>query len=256
MKRILMAHQVAGFPSDEIALRISDALVEGGAQILEIQLPFSDPSADGPAIQTACSRVLERGYTVEEGFDFISAIHKKHPQITIFLMTYASLAYARGIENFVEDGKKAGVKGFIIPDLPFDCDEGLALACKKAGLYQIPVVAPSMSSERLETIQRGGYEYLYCALRAGITGSKTSITEDSINFLKQAGKGNSKLLGGFGIVNGEQAAAVSPYVYAIVAGSVFVNLIRNTVEKKEVTVENFSEMYKQLSAKAAELSGL
>lgn len=254
MKRILMAHQVAGFPSDKVALRISDALVEGGAQILEIQLPFSDPSADGPAIQTASSRVLERGYTVQEGFDFISAIHQKHPQITIFLMTYGSLAYARGIQNFVEDGKKAGVRGFIIPDLPFDCDEGLDFECKKAGLYQIPVVAPSMSPERLASIRTGGYEYLYCALRAGITGSKTSITEDSINFLKEVGKGNSKLLGGFGIVNGEQAEKVSPYVYAIVAGSVFVNIITETVDKNEVTGEPFVEMYKKISAKAAELS--
>ncbi len=255
MKRVLMAHQVAGFPSPDSALAISDALVEGGAQILEIQLPFSDPSADGPAIQTACSSVLENNYTVKQGFDFISAIHKKHSEVTLFLMTYASLAYARGIEQFVVDAKNAGVNGLIIPDLPFDSDEGLGFACRKAGIAQIPVAAPSMTETRLERISACGFEYTYCALRAGITGSKTVIEKETIEFLKRAGKGGSKLLGGFGVVTGEQAEALSPYVYAVVAGSVFVNTIIETVGKKGENKDKTAELYKKLSGKAKELSG-
>jgi len=256
MKRVLMAHQVAGFPTADTALSISDALVEGGAQILEIQLPFSDPSADGPAIQTACSSVLENGYTVKEGFEFITSIHKKHPSIQIFLMTYASLAYARGIEQFVQDSKAAGVSGLIIPDLPFDSDEGLGLACRKAGIAQIPVAAPSMADIRLERISACGYEYMYCALRAGITGSKTTIDDETVKFLQKAGKGGSKILGGFGVSTGEQAEVLSSHVYAVVAGSVFVNLIIDTIGKKGEKEEKKAELYKKLSAKAKELSSL
>lgn len=254
MKRVLMAHQVAGFPTTDIALGISDALVSGGADILEIQLPFSDPSADGPAIQTACSSVLENGYTVQQGFEFISVIHKKHPQVKIFLMTYASLAYARGIEQFVQDAKAAGVSGLIVPDLPFDSDEGLGLACKRALIAQIPVVAPSMTDTRLERINACGYEYVYCALRAGITGTKTTIDDSMLSFVQKAGKGGAKVLGGFGIMNGVQAEALSPYVYAIVAGSVFVNLVIDTVGKKGEQGQKKAELYTKLSDKARELS--
>ncbi|MFA6857953.1 MAG: tryptophan synthase subunit alpha, partial [Treponema sp.] len=139
MSRILMAHQVAGYPDDETALAVGNALIKGGAKIIEIQLAFSDPSADGVAIQTACSEVLGRGYTVRNGFAYIRRLHKIHPEVQLFLMTYASLAYRPGIENFVRTARDAGITGFIIPDLPFDCDEGLGEACRKYNLYQIPV---------------------------------------------------------------------------------------------------------------------
>lgn len=255
MKRMLMAHQVAGFPNTEIALKVSDSLIEGGASVLEIQLPFSDPSADGPAIQTACSTVLENGFTVKQGFDFIARVHKKHPSVLIFLMTYASLAIARGIEKFVLEAKEAGVTGFIIPDLPFDNDEGLGVTCRKHGVYQIPVTAPSMTDQRLERVSACDYEYMYCALRAGITGSQTIIDESTIEFLKKAGKGGSKLLGGFGIVSKTQAQALSPYVTAVVAGSVFVNLIIAIAGKKGENNKDVNLLCQKIKEKAQELVG-
>src|SRR5574344_3057497 len=91
MNALLMAHQVAGYPDDDTAFAAGEALIKGGAQIIEIQLAFSDPSADGVAIQTACSSVLRRGYTVKDGFAYIKRLHTKYPEVRIFLMTYASL---------------------------------------------------------------------------------------------------------------------------------------------------------------------
>jgi tryptophan synthase alpha chain len=253
MSIVLMAHQVAGYPDDDTAFAAGEALIKGGAKIIEIQLAFSDPSADGIAIQTACSTVLRRGYTVKDGFAYIKRLHDKHPDVQLFLMTYASLAYHPGIENFVKTAHAAGVSGFIIPDLPFDCDEGLGMACKKYGCCHIPVAAPSMTKERLHKMATAGYEYIYTVLRAGITGGKTTITDDMFAFLKAAGESGAKLLGGFGISSGEQAKLLAPHVYAVVAGSVFVNLI--TSNYNAGAVESSRKMIaEKLEEKARELS--
>ena len=97
----LMSHLVAGYPTDEIAFTAARALVAGGADILEIQLPFSDPSADRPAIQGACTKVLQRGYRTADGLAFIEKLHKEFPQVKIYLMSYGSLVYTPGVETFV-----------------------------------------------------------------------------------------------------------------------------------------------------------
>ena len=220
----LMAHMVAGYPSRDEAFSVAQALVEGGAAYLEIQLPFSDPSADGKAIQTACARVLGDGFTITEGIAQIRAIAQSYPHIPVFVMTYANLAYKRGIDGFVEEMANSGVYGLIIPDLPFDCDEGLDHSCRLHGLCSVPVAAPSMSNMRKKQLRDLNRPYVYAALRSGITGSRTEIDEHTISFLSEIA-GSSKVLGGFGIRTGDQAAQLSPYVHAVVAGSVFVELI-------------------------------
>ena len=221
----LMSHLVAGYPTDQLALTAARSLIKGGADILEIQLPFSDPSADGPAIQEACTKVLERGYRTAEGLKFIETLHKEFPDVPIYLMSYGSLIYTPGIRNFCKKASEAGVKGMIIPDLPFDFDEGLTAACKEFGMENIPVAAPTMSKERLEKLANAGFKYIYAALRAGITGTNTTIDQSTLNFISNVSKGGSKVYGGFGISNGEQSEALASSVEAVVAGSVFVRLI-------------------------------
>ena len=220
-----MSHLVAGYPTDQLALTAARSLIKGGADILEIQLPFSDPSADGPAIQEACTKVLERGYRTAEGLKFIETLHKEFPDVPIYLMSYGSLIYTPGIKNFCKKASEAGVKGMIIPDLPFDFDEGLTAACKEFGMENIPVAAPTMSKERLEKLANAGFKYIYAALRAGITGTNTTIDQSTLNFISNVSKGGSKVYGGFGISNGEQSEALASSVEAVVAGSVFVRLI-------------------------------
>ena len=165
----LMSHLVAGYPTDELAFAAASAMVKGGADILEIQLAFSDPSADGAAIQKASTEVLSRNYRVRDGIAFIAKLHEAFPHTTIYLMSYGSLVYTPGVENFCKAAIEAGVRGMIIPDLPFDCDEGLTLACKKYGMENIPVASPSMSAERLSKMAHAGFEHIYASLRVGIT---------------------------------------------------------------------------------------
>lgn len=244
----LMSHLVAGYPTDELALTAARALVDGGADILEIQLPFSDPSADGPAIQGACTKVLERKYRTADGLAFIARLHKEFPDVKIYLMSYGSLIYTPGIENFCKKAAECGVKGMIIPDLPFDFDEGLTAACKANGMENIPVAAPSMSPERLEKMAKAGFPYIYAALRTGITGTETSVDDATLAFIKKVSAGGSRVYGGFGISSGEQSALLGDKVEAVVAGSVFVRLITEYQKDAEA-------LYKAVRAKAAEICG-
>ena len=243
----LMSHLVAGYPTDELAFTAARALVDGGADILEIQLPFSDPSADGPAIQGACTKVLERHYKTADGLAFIAKLHKEFPTIPIYLMSYGSLIYTPGVEAFCKKAADCGVKGMIIPDLPFDFDEGLTAACKANGMVNIPVAAPSMSSERLEKMANAGFPYIYAALRTGITGTETSVDEATLAFIKKVGSGGSKVYGGFGISNGNQSGLLGDKVEAVIAGSVFVRLITEHQNDADA-------LYKAVRTKAAEIS--
>lgn len=247
MKIKLMSHLVAGYPTDELALTAARALVSGGADILEIQLPFSDPSADGPAIQGACTEVLSRGYRTADGLKFIETLHKEFPEVKIYLMSYGSLVYTPGVKNFCKKASEAGVKGMIIPDLPFDFDEGLTEACKENGMINIPVAAPSMSPERLEKLSKAGFPYIYAALRTGITGTDTKIDEATLNFLNKVSEGGSKVYGGFGISNGIQSQALADSVEAVVAGSVFVRLITENKDDKEKLFEAVKNKAKEIT---------
>ncbi len=243
----LMAHLVAGFPTEEIAFSAAKALIEGGADILEIQLPFSDPSADGPAIQGACTEVLNRKYKTADGLSFIKKIHEEFPEVPLYLMSYASLVYTPGIENFCKEAAECGVSGMIIPDLPFDFDEGLTQACRKNGMENIPVAAPSMSDERLAKLSTAGFKYIYAALRAGITGTNTTIDSKTIDFLNKVKSGGSKVYGGFGISNGEQSAILSKVVEAVVAGSVFVRIINDNKDDVEALKQKVTAKAKEIS---------
>ncbi|MDE5898897.1 MAG: tryptophan synthase subunit alpha [Treponemataceae bacterium] len=254
-KRILMAHQVAGYPDDGTCLAAGEALIAGGADILEVQLAFSDPSADGAAIQTACSAVLAAGYTVRRGMDYVREIRRRHPETPVYIMTYASLAYRPGIGSFVQMAADAGAAGLIIPDLPFDHDEGLGAACRERGIRHVPVAAPSMTAGRLEAMAHGGYECIYTALRAGITGSKTVITPEMLGFIGKASSGGAKIFGGFGITDARQAEQLAPHVHAVVAGSVFVNLITKNYDARNAGA-SCEKIAAALRAKAAELAGL
>lgn len=246
----VMAHLVAGYPTTDIARSAARGLAEGGVSYFEIQFPFSDPSADGKAIQTACAEVLSRGYTLDEGFAFVDELRRTYPAISVFIMTYANLAYRNGIDPFVSRAASAGASGLIVPDLPFDADEGLDAACAKHGMVSVPVAAPSMDGNRIRKLRALGRPYVYAALRAGITGSLTAIDESTVSFLESVTAFGTKGLGGFGIRSGEQASVLSSHVHAVVAGSVFVDLIRENSPSGGEAVRG------AIAGKARELSGI
>ncbi len=221
---VIMAHLVAGYPDEAGAFAAAKGLASGGAAYLEIQFPFSDPSADGPVIQTACVASLAGGFRLKEGFAFVSRVVAEL-KLPVFIMSYASLVYAMGVGRFCDQARAAGALGLIIPDLCADEDEDLYRLGAQRGLAVVPVVAPGMSEERMARVLSLKTEYVYAALRAGITGKKTDIGADNLAFLEMAKSGGAKLLAGFGIRNREQILALADHVHAAIVGSAFTEAV-------------------------------
>ncbi len=232
-KFTLMAHLVAGYPDLDASRAAARGLVEGGASYLEVQIPFSDPNADGPSIMNACSTALSNGFTVANAFDLITSLRLDYPSIPIFVMAYASLVATPGPAAFTQTCSGIGVSGLIVPDLPFDADEGLSEACAEHQLACVPVAAPSMNAARLDKMIALERPYIYSALRVGITGAATKFDEPSRLFLEKVASRGTKILGGFGIRSGIQVSAVAPYVHAVVAGSVFIDAIAEVIKAQQ-----------------------
>ncbi|MFP4363234.1 MAG: tryptophan synthase subunit alpha [Spirochaetia bacterium] len=228
MKNSLMAHVVAFYPDYQRSLQAALALAEAGADFLEVQFPFSDPSADGPAIQNACTKALEAGFTVQKGFDFVRDLSAE-VSIPVFIMSYANIVFAPGVERFVEQAKQSGAQGLIIPDLPPGDDEGLYAACSEYGLSCIPVIVPYISEARINEVLAFKPEYIYLALRKGITGEHTVIGPQQEKRIQDL-QSRAKVMAGFGIRSGEQAAYLSKLGAVSIAGTVFVNSITQTMD--------------------------
>ena len=244
MPHRIMAHMVAFFPDREGSLETARALVDGGASCLEVQFPFSDPTADGPAIQEACRTALASGFKSRSGFSLVGEI-RRMTAVPVFVMGYANTVFFHGVGRFVGALKESGADGIIVPDLPPDYDEGLFDAGSEAGIEVVPVIAPAIGEERLEMILSGVSKYLYAALRRGITGAYTEIGDGNIAFLQRAGRTGKLLLGGFGISERRQVEALAPHVHAAVVGSAF---IRAVLERGR------SSVYEAVAAKMRSLA--
>ena len=220
----LMAHMIAGYPDLETSLETARGLVAGGASILEIQFPFSDPSADGPAIQAACTEALAAGFKVDDGWKLVETVRQEFPAIPVFVMSYASIVVTKGVEAFVVRAQAAGVAGLIIPDLAPGTDEGLFAIGKKLGVAVVPVIVPSVPRERLDAILALQPEWVYTAIRAGITGTHTTLTPALMGFLTTL-NARTKVMAGFGIDSAQQVQDLAPSVHSIVVGSALVRVV-------------------------------
>ena len=223
---VMMAHMIASYPDEDSSREIARALIDGGARYIEVQFPFSDPSADGPVIQKACQQALSGGFTLEKGFSLVREIAGMS-DIPVYIMSYGNLVFTGGVENFTARARDAGAAGLIIPDLTPGYDEGLYQASRSAGLRCVPVLAPSVSDERLERIDREEPEYVYAALRSGVTGSRTDIGEAE-SFLSRLDRFNWKVLAGFGIQSREQVEQLMNRVHSVIVGSYLIRTIQST----------------------------
>lgn len=247
MSRTIMAHMIPYYPTYDASVQVARALVDGGAAYLEVQFPYSDPTADGPAIQAACAGALDQGFRIAQGWEFVRSISDaKRGPVPVFLMSYAGLVYAYGIDRFVDDAVAAGVSGLIVPDLPVDSDEGLFAAGRRAGLSVVPVISMGAEEERMQLVEQVGAEYIYASLRRGITGSHTEIGTENSAFVQRLSDSGARVLAGFGIATAEQVSAVLEHAHAAVVGSAFVRAIANAP----------NDPYPAVHALATELSGM
>ena len=243
----LMVHMVAGYPDMEASLEVARALARGGADYIEVQFPFSDPSADGPVIERASQTALDRGFKVDDGFKLMERLAAEL-DIPLFIMTYGSLVYARGAAEFSRRATAAGVDGLIIPDLPPDYAEGLFSEGRAAGLAVVPVIAPEISDHRLEIIGDLKPEYIYTALRLGITGSVTTLDDKTIRYLDKVKRLGAKIVAGFGVRSREQMLALAGHADAAAVGSFF-------LEKLNAAMADGRDVSQVLTDAARELRG-
>ena len=224
----IVTHFIAGFPSFDTSLAAARGLIDGGAFALEMQIPFSDPNADGPVIEGACRDALAAGFRTGDAFRLLEAI-RSESDIPVFVMSYASLVITPGVDNFIRRSKEAGAAGLIIPDLTPGADEGLYRKAAEANCPAVPVIVPWISGQRLREILAEPIEWVYVALRSGITGDYTEIGEEQAAFLTRIREhqiGNApKVMAGFGIQRPEQVNAVMEMADAAIVGSALVKTI-------------------------------
>lgn len=204
-----------------------DALVEGGADVIELGMPFTDPMADGPAIQEANLRSLAKGTRTADIFRMAAEFRQRHPQVPLVLMGYANPMTIRGPEWFAAECAKAGVDGVICVDIPPEEDAALGPALRAAGVSLIRLATPTTDAARLPAVLEGSSGFLYYVSVAGITGMQQAAQasiEDAVAKLKTAT--DIPVAVGFGVRTPEQASQIAKVADGVVVGSALVDLVK------------------------------
>lgn len=212
-----------GDPSLEITEQLVYELEKAGADLIELGIPFSDPTAEGPVIQAANVRALLGGTTTDKIFDMVRRIRER-TQIPMVFMTYANVVYSYGTERFVNTAAEIGMDGLILPDVPFEEKQEFDTVCREHGLDLISLIAPT-SHERIESIAKEASGFVYCVSSLGVTGMRSSITTDigaMVKLVKQAK--DIPCAVGFGISTPEQAAKMAALSDGAIVGSAIVKL--------------------------------
>lgn len=201
-------------------------LVEGGADLIELGIPYSDPLADGPVIQQAAQKALDQGMNLDSVFRMAKAFTAEH-HTPLVLFTYFNPVLRRGISRFCEEAAQAGVKGLIVPDLPLEEAGDVQAACREHGLAWVPLVAPTSSKERRQRIAQAADSWIYLVATTGVTGARAQLAADLATSIQELKAVTDKPIAvGFGISTPEQAAEVIRLgADAVVVGSALVRLI-------------------------------
>ncbi len=224
----------AGDPDTETSLAIMEALPKTGADIIELGMPFSDPMADGPAIQTSSLRALKTGMTLHGTLALVQRFRVHDKATPVVLMGYYNPIHAYGAERFAMDAAQAGVDGLIVVDLPPEEDTVLRTPAKKSGIDIVRLAAPTTDDTRLKTVLDGASGYLYYVSIAGVTGTKSFSSNDVKNAVARLKSATQLPIAvGFGIKTPEQAADIARIADAAVIGSAIVARVADAQAAKK-----------------------
>ena len=246
-EKALISYIMLGFPNEKATMSTVRGLVKGGVDIIELGFPFSDPLADGPVIQNASTVSLEKGTNVSKFFNIVKKI-RKETEIPLVLMTYTNILHRMGYEKFIRNAKKAGVDGFILPDMSIGESEDYLEAAKN-NADTIFLISPNTKKTRIEKIAKASTGFLYLVAVFGTTGVKTGIknyTLKAIKNVKKQTKGKIPIGIGFGVSTPED---VKKYIKAgadaVIVGSAYLKLIEKTKQEKlESTIALFTKKLK------------
>jgi tryptophan synthase alpha chain len=215
------AFLMLGDPDLDISAKLLDAAVAGGADMIEVGIPFSDPVADGPIIQAAAQRALSAGVKVGDCFDLIAAFRERHPDVPVGILTYANIVVARS--GFIRDAAVAGADSLLVADVPALEAEPFVLEMEQAGIEPVLIAAPNTPQTTLERIAKLSKAYTYCVTRAGITGTHAGGRFDSRLVERLCDLDAPPQVFGFGISRPEHVrAALSAGAKGIICGSAIV----------------------------------
>lgn len=252
-KKQLIPYLTAGVPSLNDTEELVEVLVSEGVEILELGVPFSDPSADGAVLQAASAEALKNNVQLKDVLELAGRLHQKHPGLAIVIFTYLNPLLAFGLINYVKAAKSFGIAATLTVDLPLEeADEYLKIH-QQYNLKTVFLSSPTTSLERLKRIQTASTAFLYYVSRNGVTGEQSTISE---TLGDEMGKLNASVTGpvaiGFGIKNAEQAAHVARYSDAVIIGSAYMRLILEPAdsETRKTKILNFTrECVQRLAVK-------
>lgn len=241
-KKAFIPFITVGDPSIEISEQLVYAMVEAGADLIELGIPFSDPTAEGPVIEEADIRALSNGTTTDKVFDMVRRVRQKVDTPLCF-MTYANVAYSYGTEKFISTCAEIGIDGLIFPDIPYEEKEEFSAICKEKGIDLISLIAPT-SHDRIRMIAKEAEGFVYCVSSLGVTGVRSEITTDvgaMISLVKEVKDIPCAI--GFGISTPAQAEKMAKYSDGVIVGSAIVKL---AAEHKENCVPYIKEYVKSM----------
>lgn len=212
-----------GDPDLETTERLIYELENAGADLIELGIPFSDPTAEGPTIQAANARALAQGITTDDVFALVTKV-RETSSVPLAIMTYANVVFSYGINRFMAQAARAGISALILADVPYEEKNEFAIACKVAGISYISLVAPT-SNERIARIASAAEGFVYCVSSLGVTGTRSSLSsniEDVVSQVREHTETPCAI--GFGISTPEQAAQMARIANGVIVGSALVEL--------------------------------
>lgn len=233
-----------GDPDLETTKKVVQAAVDNGADLIELGIPFSDPTAEGPVIQEANIRALAGGITTDKVFAFVQEL-RENIHIPLVFMTYANVVFSYGAERFISECQKCGVDGIILPDLPFEEKEEFQPLCKQYGVDLISLVAPT-SKQRVAMIAKEAEGFVYIVSSLGVTGTRSEITTNISEIVKVI-RENTKVpcAIGFGISTEEQVSEMSAIADGVIVGSAIIKLIEEHGKNATETVGAYVKEMKE-----------
>ncbi len=227
----LVTFLTAGDPDYDTSLEIVKGLPEAGADVIELGMPFSDPMADGPAIQASSLRALRKGMTLKKTLELVKSFREDNQDTPIILMGYYNPVYIYGVDAFLKDAKEVGVDGFIIVDLPPEHDDEFCMPALEQGLHFIRLTTPTTVGERLPKVLNNTSGFVYYVSILGITGTGAA-SQDNIKQAVTRIKAGTDLpvAVGFGIRTPEQAASIAQVADASVVGSAIIDKLKENLD--------------------------